>query len=335
MTVYAFDFDGTTTRSDTLLEFIRFACGRRRMLLGFLLYSPLLVLMKLRLYPNWKAKQLVFRHFFGGMDIDKFDALCRQFASERADLVRPEVMDLMDRILTAGNKILVVSASIDNWVRPFFTRFGDSVEVSCTRIAVKNNIVTGQFLTMNCYGREKVKRINALFPNRRFYKLVALGDSHGDDAMFRYADAAFRMSPQGFFTTVHGDDPLVEAHPRQSLGGQVVRFGIVGVTATAIQYGVYLLLLHWMVPAVANTIGYIVSFCFNYVASTKFTFRTTNSARHGAGFALSHVVNYLLQTVLLSFFLWTGLDKRIAMLPVFCICVPVNFILVRFFLTKK
>jgi hypothetical protein len=54
--IYAFDFDGTLTTRDTLLEFIRFVFGIRRMLFGFLIYSPLLILMKLRLYSNYKAK---------------------------------------------------------------------------------------------------------------------------------------------------------------------------------------------------------------------------------------------------------------------------------------
>ena len=46
--VYAFDFDGTLTTKDTLIEFIRFARGNTTFLLGFLLFSPLLVLMKLK-----------------------------------------------------------------------------------------------------------------------------------------------------------------------------------------------------------------------------------------------------------------------------------------------
>ena len=116
--------------------------------------------------------------------------------------------------------------------------------------------------------------------------------------------------------------------------GERIRFGVVGVTATALQYGVYLLLLAWLTPRVANTAGYAVSFIFNYVASTRYTFHVKSTARKGAGFALSHVVNYLLQTLFLSLFLHLGLPKAVAMLPVFCICVPVNFILVRFFLKK-
>ena len=66
MRIYAFDFDGTLTTKDTLIEFIRFSKGRVRLFLGFLLFSPLLILMKLHLYPNWKAKQRVFSWFFRG-----------------------------------------------------------------------------------------------------------------------------------------------------------------------------------------------------------------------------------------------------------------------------
>ena len=47
--IYCFDFDGTLTTSDTLLEFIRYAKGTGRFLMVFLMYSPLLVLMKLQL----------------------------------------------------------------------------------------------------------------------------------------------------------------------------------------------------------------------------------------------------------------------------------------------
>ena len=84
-----FDFDGTLTTKDTLLEFILYSCGNIRFLLGFLLYSPLLILMIFGLYPNWKAKQHVFCHFFGGMKIDEFNALCRKFAADCRYLLRP------------------------------------------------------------------------------------------------------------------------------------------------------------------------------------------------------------------------------------------------------
>lgn len=134
------------------------------------------------------------------------------------------------------------------------------------------------------------------------------------------------------------------ADQRQKLS-EVVRFGIVGITATLLQYGIYYGLIHFisddMPPAkqhfwttVAMTVGYIISFIFNFFASTRFTFRVKANAKRGAGFVFSHCVNYFLQMVTLNFFLWLGVPKSLAPIPMFCICVPVNFILVRFFLKR-
>lgn len=66
-TVAVFDFDGTLIRKDSFLEFIKFAFGERAFLTGFFLNSPYLVAFKLKLYPNWKAKERVFSYFFRGM----------------------------------------------------------------------------------------------------------------------------------------------------------------------------------------------------------------------------------------------------------------------------
>ena len=131
---------------------------------------------------------------------------------------------------------------------------------------------------------------------------------------------------------------------RQQLG-EVIRFGIVGITATLLQYFIYRLLLrlaiHWDVEAgthtlstVAMTIGYVVSFIYNFIASTRFTFRVKANARRGAGFLFSHVVNYSLQMLTLNLFLLLGISKQWAPIPMFCVCVPVNFLLVRFFLKR-
>jgi len=117
--------------------------------------------------------------------------------------------------------------------------------------------------------------------------------------------------------------------------GEVLRFGVVGVLATLIQYAVYWVLIHWLNPSLSMTIGYIISFAFNFLASTRYTFRVKANARRGAGFALSHGVNWLLQMLTLNLFLWLDVSKQWAPIPMFCICVPVNFLLVRFFLKRK
>ncbi len=117
--------------------------------------------------------------------------------------------------------------------------------------------------------------------------------------------------------------------------GEMVRFGMVGAVATMLQLVIYWITLPWTSVGIANTIGYAISFCFNFIASTRFTFRVKANAAKGAGFALSHLINYLLQMGSLTFFVWLGVPERWAPIPMFAICIPVNFLLVRFFLTKK
>ena len=187
--VYVFDFDGTLTTRDTLIEFIRFAKGNVSFVIGFLLFSPILVLMKLGWYPNWKAKQKVFSYFFKGMSIREFEEKCKNFAECRAELIRLKGLKAVDKAVDENAKVVIVSASIENWVRAFFRQFGlDMVIISGTKIEVKNAVVTGQFIGNNCYGPEKVRRIQELFPDRKQYKLIAFGDSKGDKELLAYAD---------------------------------------------------------------------------------------------------------------------------------------------------
>ena len=117
--------------------------------------------------------------------------------------------------------------------------------------------------------------------------------------------------------------------------GEVLRFGVVGVLATVLQYAIYWVLLRWAGASLSLAVGYAVSFVFNFVASTRYTFRVKANASRGAGFALSHVVNFLLQMTTLNLFIWLGVSRELAPVPRFCVCVPVNFILVRFFLKKE
>ena len=108
-----------------------------------------------------------------------------------------------------------------------------------------------------------------------------------------------------------------------------VRFAIVGCIATAVHYGIYLILCLVMVPWLAYSIGFALSFVLNFYLSNVFTFRTRPTVKGGLGFVASHVINYCLHIALLQTFLSIGLDEKIAPLAVFSIVIPINFLLVR------
>lgn len=191
-TVAAFDFDGTITSRDTLGAFIRFSFGNRRFLLGLLRCMSFLVAYKCRLYPNWKAKQRLFGCFFSGMALGEFDLLCRAFYRARGnDLIRPAARECVNGHLRQGHDVVIVSASMDNWVLPFAESLGIK-HVAGTQVEVASDgRLTGRFATPNCYGAEKVRRLLCLFPDRESYRLVAYGDSSGDRELLAYADEAY------------------------------------------------------------------------------------------------------------------------------------------------
>ena len=189
MTIHAFDFDGTLTRRDTLIEFIRYVKGNKEFLIGFLKHLHLLIMMKLGIMPNWKTKRIIFQYFFGGMTLEKFNEYCEKFAKEKASLLRKKGMAAVNKAVMDGDKVVIISASIENWVEPFFRfQVSNNINIIGTKIQVVDGKLTGRFLTKNCYGEEKVRRLLEQYPDRKEYKLVAYGDSRGDHALLDFAD---------------------------------------------------------------------------------------------------------------------------------------------------
>ena len=68
--------------------------------------------------------------------------------------------------------------------QPFFP----GVKIVGTQVEVEDGLLTGRFLTKNCYGQEEVNRILAIYPNRKEYELIAFGDSEGDKELLDFAD---------------------------------------------------------------------------------------------------------------------------------------------------
>ncbi len=149
-------------------------------------------------------------------------------------------------------------------------------------------------------------------------------------------------------------------------GPQFVRFFIVGVGATLLHWGVYICLNilfglsdeQKIALLCTSATGYIISFIANYFVSLKWTFKTEGNLKKGLGFGFSHGVNFGMQAILQYFFLWLGTGELIirllndytpwlteaapkiftsanmVLLPVFIIVIPINFLMVRFFLTR-
>jgi HAD superfamily hydrolase (TIGR01490 family) len=189
--VAAFDFDGTITNKDTLLEFISYTKGKKKLYRGLIKFLPYLILMKLKLYPNWKLKEIIFSYYFKGISLNQFNEWGENFSIKISSIVRPKAVLAIENHLKNGDNVIIISASIENWIIPWAKKIG-LINVLSTKIEVdKTGKLTGKFLTKNCYGLEKVKRLIEIYPNKESFELIAYGDSNGDKELIKFADKGF------------------------------------------------------------------------------------------------------------------------------------------------
>jgi putative flippase GtrA len=130
------------------------------------------------------------------------------------------------------------------------------------------------------------------------------------------------------------------AYIKQQLNRQnlleVIRFGIVGSIAAILQIVIYLLLAKHIGHNLALFISYALALIVNFLLTTYFTFRVKASKKRGVGFLTSHAINFLLQFLLLNFYISiVGLNKQIAIIPVLAVCIPINFLLIRYVMKKR
>ena len=182
-----FDFDGTITKDDSLIKFILFAAGNVKFVFGIALLSPMLVAYKLKFIPNYKAKQYMLSYFFKGMSEEKFMRIANEYSLNHIDtILRPKAMEKIAWHKEQGHKIVVVSASMECWLKPWCDK--NELELIATKLEITNNKLTGKFASKNCYGPEKVNRIREIYNLKDYERIYAYGDSKGDMEMLGIAD---------------------------------------------------------------------------------------------------------------------------------------------------
>lgn len=185
-----FDFDGTLTTKDSFIEFIKYYHGSINLLLGLLLNLPVLLLYKIKVIPNWKAKERLIQYFFKGVDLDEFNVKAREFSmKEIPKILRSDMMKQLKNHKVVRNDIFLVSASFENWLVPWAE--SHKIKVISSRLDSTSKKLNGKIRGNNCYGLEKELRIKLELDLSRYDKIYAYGDSHGDTEMLQLADISF------------------------------------------------------------------------------------------------------------------------------------------------
>jgi len=185
-----FDFDGTITSKDSLLEFIKFTSGKIGFLMVMGLFSPVVFYYVFVKKNGEIAKMKVLSFLFKGKSQEKLTQLGQDFSEKVIPkILLPKALDEIQTLKKKGDRIIIVSASLEIWLKPWTDKMG--LELICTRMDFKDGNFTGRFVTPNCNGEEKVNRINAHVDLQAYNPIYAYGNSSGDKQMLALADYGF------------------------------------------------------------------------------------------------------------------------------------------------
>ena len=190
-TLIIFDFDGTITTKDTMLDLVRWHFGWVKMGLGMLKILPKIILYKIGLISNHKAKEDFLTHFFAGMEYDKFAELCKNYSLTVIDrIIKKEAAEKIKYYQSLNYQMIIITASVLEWVRPWAAKVGFD-KVLASKIEVKNGKITGKIIGKNCYGIEKVNRFILEYQSFENYNTICFGDSKGDLEILKSSNKSY------------------------------------------------------------------------------------------------------------------------------------------------
>ncbi len=187
------DFDGTLMKGDIFAAYLKFRLKEPKVLLRLPLAIPFFLLFKLGLLDNERAKQGLFRSLFAGERVFDFRSRAEDFWLERGLGLNPLIEEHIQTHRKNQAEFWIVSANFEPIIASFCKRAG-AYSYLCTQLEEREGKLSGKFAGPNCYGHEKVNRLEQHFPDRnQFAKVYAYGDSAGDIPMLRWADEAYLL----------------------------------------------------------------------------------------------------------------------------------------------
>ncbi len=189
--VAAFDFDGTITTSDSLRDFVRYTVGLGRFAVGVMCASPWLIGLLAGVCERGSAKARFLAATIGGMTQRELEEAAQQYATRQLPaLIRPEMAARIQEHRRLGHRLVLVSASPALYLKYCAAAIGFDA-VLATELEFRDGRFSGSFALPNCWGAEKVRRLQDWFGSDPPEVLYAYGDSPGDREMLALADHAW------------------------------------------------------------------------------------------------------------------------------------------------
>lgn len=195
--VAAFDFDGTLTRTDSFVGFLRFVAGNAAVVAAFARVPTRMVTAPRHQHWRDTMKAALVADVLGGRALAEVTDQARAYGGALAETVTPDMRAVLENHRTEGHQLVVVSASLELYLEIVAERLGLDAVLG-TRLAVdKAGRLTGDLDGPNCRGAEKARRLAVWMQDRGLdggsVPIWAYGNSAGDVQLLGGATVATRV----------------------------------------------------------------------------------------------------------------------------------------------
>jgi len=178
------DFDGTLTRKDTFIQFMKRMIPWWKYLLGMGIIGLWYPVYVCRIISSQQLKEKALHFFLAGKNAGTVREKSKWFAME----VLPGLLTEQANMLLASYRkkkirIVIVTASLDLWLEPWCRAM--DYDLICSRAEIINGKITGRLEGKNCRGTEKVNRIKKQYNLADHTRIFVHGDSKQDKEMLK------------------------------------------------------------------------------------------------------------------------------------------------------
>lgn len=193
--IAAFDFDGTITTKDTLVPFLARTCGRKAFARALRRAGRAAVEARASrgaptpLHPRDVAKARLIQELLTGRSATWFAEVGETYARDVLPAkLRPEMVRQIEWHRDNGHELVLVSASLDTYLRHFGRDHGFDEVIGVTLAVGSDGNLTGGLARPNVRGPEKAVRLQEWLAGDVPVFMWGYGNSSGDRELLEMAD---------------------------------------------------------------------------------------------------------------------------------------------------
>jgi phosphatidylglycerophosphatase C len=185
-----FDLDGTLTRRNSFLAFIRSTHSNGAIFGKTILLSPWLILFISGIYDAQKMKERVLAAFYKNRTKDSLEKAGNDFCEKTLpQILRNDVYQRMKWHQQQDHEVVMLSASCSIWLARWC--WNENAKLIASKMAYEDGRATGKLEGNNCVGPEKKIRLLAEYDLSIFDRIYAYGNRRSDRHYIDLADEKY------------------------------------------------------------------------------------------------------------------------------------------------